>query len=86
MHKLLLFCILTLYEKFNTVNEKKGNIGINIEINCTYVNLGPSLLFLCNLGSIHGYFIRFGGSLFVRCCFPTPSEARQVTVCALALL
>ena len=42
-----------------------------IEINCTYLNLGLLLLFLCNLGSIHGYFIRFCCSLFVRCCFPT---------------
>ena len=47
------------------------NIGINIEINFTYVNLGLLLLFLCNLGSIHGVLIRFCGSLFVRCCFPT---------------
>ena len=42
-----------------------------IEINCTYLNLGLLLLFLCNLGSIHGYFIRFCCSLFVQCCFPT---------------
>ena len=42
-----------------------------IEINCTYLNLGLLLLFLCNLGSIHGYFMRFCCSLFVRCCFPT---------------
>ena len=56
---------------------------MNIEINCTYVNLGLLLLFLCNLSSIHGHFIRFCGSLFVRCCFPTQSEARQVTLCSL---
>ena len=36
---------------------------------CTYVNLGLLFLFLCNLGSIHGHFIRFCGSLFIRCCF-----------------
>ena len=42
-----------------------------IEINCTYLNLDLLLLFLCNLGSIHGHFIRFCCSLFVRCCFPT---------------
>ena len=42
-----------------------------IEINCTYLNLGLLLLFLCNLGSIHGYFIRFCCSLFLRFCFPT---------------
>ena len=44
---------------------------MNFEINCTYGNLGLLLLFLCNLGLIHGYFIRFCSSLFVRCCFPT---------------
>ena len=38
-------------------------------INFTYVNLGLVLLFLCNLGSIRGHFIRFCGLLFVRCCF-----------------
>ena len=62
---------------------KRRNIGINIEINCTYVNLGMLLLFLCNLGSIHGHFIRFWGSLFMRCCFLTWSEARQVTACSI---
>ena len=56
---------------------------MNKEINFTYVNLGLLLLFLCNLGSIHGHFTRFCGSLFVRCCFPTQSKARQVTVCSL---
>ena len=54
-----------------------------MKINCTYVNLGLLSLFLCNLGSIHGHFIRFCGSLFVRCCFPTKSEARQVILCRL---
>ena len=54
-----------------------------MKINCTYVNLGLLSLFLCNLGSIHGHFIRFCGSLFVRCCFPTKSEARQETLCRL---
>ena len=62
---------------------KRRNIGINIEINCTYVNLGMLLLFLCNLSSIHGHFIRFWGSLFMQCCFLTWSEARQVTVCSI---
>ena len=61
--------------KFNTVvktsQRKRWNIGTSIEINCTYVKLGLLLLFLCNLGWIHGLFIRFCGSLFVRCCFPT---------------
>ena len=38
-------------------------------MNCTYVNLTLLLLFLWNLGPIHGHFIRFCGSLFVRCCF-----------------
>ena len=28
-------------------------------MSCTYVNLGLLLPFLCNLGSIHGQFIRF---------------------------
>ena len=54
-----------------------------MKINCTYVNLGLLLLFLCNLGSIHGHFIRFCSSLFVRSCFPTKSEARQVILCTL---
>ena len=54
-----------------------------MKINCTYVNLGLLLLFLCNLGSIHGHFIRFCSSLFVRSCFPTKSEARQVILCRL---
>ena len=54
-----------------------------MKINCTYVNLGLLLLFLCNLGSIHGYFIRFCSSLCVRSCFPTKSEARQVILCRL---
>ena len=46
-------------------------MGMNIEINCTYVNLDLLLLLVCNLDSIHGHFIRFCGSLFVWCCFPT---------------
>ena len=45
------------------------NIEMNIEINITYRNLGLLLLFLCNLGLIHGHLIRFCGSLFIRCCF-----------------
>ena len=36
-----------------------------MEVNCTYVNLGLLLLFLSNLGSLHGHFIR----LTVRCLF-----------------
>ena len=35
------------------------SVGINIEINCSHGNLDLLLLFLCNLGSIHGHFIRF---------------------------
>ena len=54
----------TLYEKFNIV-VKRRNIGMDIEINGTYVNLGLLLFFLCNLGPIHGHFIRFCGPLFV---------------------
>ena len=42
---------------------KRKNIGINIEINFTFVNLGLLLLFLCHLGSIHGRFTRFYGTL-----------------------
>ena len=53
---------------------KRRNISMNFEINCTYGNLGLLLLFLCNLGLIHDYFIRFCSSLFVRCCFPTLKE------------
>ena len=29
---------------------------MNVERNCTYVNLGLMLLFLCNLGLIHSHF------------------------------
>ena len=61
----------------------RRNIGIDIEIYFTFVNVRLLLLFLCNLGSIHGHFIRFCGSLLVRCCFPKLCEARQVTVCIL---
>ena len=61
----------------------RRNIGIDIEIYFTFVNIRLLLLFLCNLGSIHGHFIRFCGSLLVRCCFPKLCEARQVTVCIL---
>ena len=61
----------------------RRNIGIDIEIYFTFVNVRLLLLFLCNLGSIHGHFIRFCGSLLVRCCFPKLCEGRQVTVCIL---
>ena len=44
---------------------KSRNIGINIEINCTYVNLGLLVLFLCNLDSIHGRLYGFAA----RCLF-----------------
>ena len=54
-----------------------------MEIDFSFVNLRLLLLFLCKLGSIHGHFIRFCGSLLVRFCFPTLCEARQVTVCSL---
>ena len=47
--------------------------------------MGLLLLFLCNLGFVDGHFIRFCDSLFVRLCFPTLSEARQVTVGKLGL-
>ena len=52
---------------------KRTNIGMNIEMYFTYVKLGLLFHFLCDhaVGSIHGHFIRFCGSLFVRCCFPT---------------
>ena len=53
---------------------KRRNIGINIEINDNYVNMVLLLLFLCNLGSIHGRFIRFYGALFIRRCFPTKAK------------
>ena len=43
---------------------KRRNIGINIEIKFTYVNLGLLLPFLCNLCSIQGHFVRFCFSLF----------------------
>ena len=72
----------TLYEKFNIV-VKPQKYRHNIEINCTYVNLGLLLPFLSNLGSIHGHFIRFCYSLSVRCCFPTQNEARQLTLFSL---
>ena len=35
-------------------------------MSCTYVNLGLLLPFLCNLGSIHGQFIKVFGA---RCLF-----------------
>ena len=60
----------TLFEKFNIVVQSR-NIGLNIGINCTYGDLGLLLIFLFNPGSIHGQFILFYGSLFVRCFFAT---------------
>ena len=44
-------------------------MGINIEVIFTYVNLAMLMLFLCNLESIYGHFIRLCGSLFVWCGF-----------------
>ena len=43
---------------------------MNIEINITYENLDLLLLCLSNLDLIHDHWIRFYGSLFIRCCFP----------------
>ena len=57
---------------------------MNLEINCTYGNLGLLLLFLCNLGLIHCYFIRFCGSLLVRCCFPTLKAKQGRWLCAVS--
>ena len=55
----------TLYEKFNIV-VKPEKYRHDIEANCTYVNVGLLLLFLSNLGSLHGhFFIR----LAARCLF-----------------
>ena len=62
---------------------KRRNIGINVDINFTNVDLGLLLLFLCNLGSTYGHFIRFCGSLFVLCWFPTLCQTRQITVCSI---
>ena len=68
VHKLsrvsFVFCILRtilrLCEKFNiVVKTYKYSHKINVEMNCTYVNLGLLLPFLRNLGSIHGQFVRF---------------------------
>ena len=66
VHKLprvsFVFCILRtilrLCEKFNiVVKTYKYRHKINVEMNCTYVNLGLLLPFLRNLGSIHGQLI-----------------------------
>ena len=58
-----MFCLLRTIWRICIRNSiwrlKRRNISINIEINGNYVNLGLLLLFLCNLGSIHGRFIRF---------------------------
>ena len=68
VHKLprvsFVFCILRTIlrpcEKFNiVVKTYKYSHKINVEMNCTYVNLGLLLPFLRNLGSIHGQFVRF---------------------------
>ena len=57
------------YERFEEfvweIHYSCRNTGMNIEINCTFVNLGLLLPFRCNLGSIHGRFIRFTA----RCLF-----------------
>ena len=57
------------YERFEEfvweIHYSCRNTAMNIEINCTFVNLGLLLPFRCNLGSIHGRFIRFTA----RCLF-----------------
>ena len=43
-----------------------------------------SMLFLCNLSSIHSHLYGLAAHcLFDQCCFPTSFKARQVTVCSL---
>ena len=69
-----------MYEKSNIVRLKGKKYRHKYRINFTYVNLGLLMLFLCNLSSVYGHCARFCGSLFVRCCFLTSYEARQITV------
>ena len=64
-----------MYEKFN--------IGINIEMNCTYVSLDLLLLFLCNLGSSHGHFIRFAARCLFGVVFLHKAKQGRVTVYSL---
>ena len=87
VHKLPLvsipFCILRTALKRCMRNPisllKPRHVGINIEVNFTYVNLGMLLPFLRNLGSIHGHFIQLCGSLFVRGSFPGDCLQSQLT-------
>ena len=60
----------TLYEKFNIV-VKMQKYRHKYRNKLYFRKLGPVVPSLSNLGSLHGHFIRFCGSLFVRCCFPT---------------
>ena len=89
MHKLprvlILFCILrTIFKKIcmrNSILLNRRNIGINIEMNCTDVSLGLLLLFLCNLGSIHGHFILFTARFLFCVVFLHKAKQGRVTVC-----
>ena len=65
----------------NSILLNRRNIGINIEMNCTYVSLGLLLLFLCNLGSIHGHFIRFAARCLFGVVFLHKAKQGRVTVC-----
>ena len=66
----------------NSILLNRRNIGINIEMNCTYVSLGLLLLFLCNLGSIHGHFIRFAARCLFGVVFLHKAKQGRVTVCS----
>ena len=61
----ILLCLLPRLCMRNSILLLTRSVGINIEINCSHGNLRLLLLFLCNLGSIHGHFIRFAA----RCSF-----------------
>ena len=50
---------------------------MDIEINCTYVNLGLLLLFLGKMVLIHGYFIRFFVVCSVLFSYITRSKAGE---------
>ena len=66
----------------NSILLNRRNIGINIEMNCTYVSLGLLLLFLCNVGSIHGHFIRFAARCLFGVVFLHKAKQGRVTVCS----
>ena len=56
----------------------RRNIGINVEINCTYVNLGPLLHFLFTLDHFTVYhFMAILYGFLARCLFGVVFKAKQ---------